>query len=109
MARQVIVWTTTAWEDLDRIAKFIARDSRNYAASFVREVRDASRSLESLAERGRWVPELKRPDIRELIVLSHRLVYKVDAEQILILGLIHCAQDFGKAWRRREPRSGDSP
>ena len=36
MAREV-VWTEPAWEDLAATADYIARDSENYAATFVQE------------------------------------------------------------------------
>jgi len=40
-----------AWTDLDQAAAYIAKDSPYYAAAFVREVRDAARSLREFAER----------------------------------------------------------
>ena len=39
MARKV-VWTETAWRDLERSAESIAADSPVYAAAFVRRVRE---------------------------------------------------------------------
>jgi len=62
--------------ELDEIAQFIGRDSKFYAAAFVREARGAARSLKRFAERGRVVPEVADPEIRELFVSSYRLVYK---------------------------------
>jgi len=97
MARRV-VWTQAASADLEEAADYIARDSRYYAAAFVREVRAAGRSLRVFWERGRVVPELRRHEIRELLVRSYRLVYSVDAKQIHVLALIHGARDFIGAW-----------
>ena len=57
MARRVS-WSRPALEDLDQIAGYIALDSKYYSATFVREVRDAARTLAQLANRGRMVPEL---------------------------------------------------
>ncbi len=76
MARKVI-WTESAWIDLEEVADYIAKDSPHYASAFVREVRDAVRSLIDLAERGRLVPEFNDPSIRELFVRSYRLIYQV--------------------------------
>ena len=101
-----IVWTETAWRDLDQVIQYIAKDSTHYAASFAREVRDASRSLSRFAEGGRWVPELGSPDIREVFVGSYRLVYSLSGETLHILGLIHGARELGTIWKR-EKRSGD--
>ena len=44
MARKV-VWSYESTDDLEAVAEYIARDSSFYAAAFVREVLDASRSL----------------------------------------------------------------
>lgn len=99
MARRV-VWTAAASFDLEEAAGYIARDSRYYAAAFVREIRAAARSLRTLSGRGRVVPELGQPDIRELLVRNYRLVYNVTPEGVYILALIHGARDFAKAWDR---------
>jgi len=44
MARK-IVWSYEATADLTTLAEYINRDSPSYAAAFVHEIRDASRSL----------------------------------------------------------------
>ncbi|MGD1104265.1 MAG: type II toxin-antitoxin system RelE/ParE family toxin [Terriglobia bacterium] len=101
-----VIWTETAWGDLEQIAQYISRDSAHYAAAFAREVRDASRSLSRFAGRGRIVPELGQPDIREIFVRNYRLVYSLSGETLHILGLIHGARELGAVWER-EKRSGD--
>jgi toxin ParE1/3/4 len=50
-------WKEVTQDDLDKIASYIAEDSPNYAAAFVREALDATQSLTHLAQRGRIVPE----------------------------------------------------
>nr|VFJ64088.1 MAG: Plasmid stabilization system protein ParE [Candidatus Kentron sp. DK] len=100
MARTVR-WTETAIEDLDEATGFIARDSRYYAAAFVREVRGAARSLDFSPERGRVVPEVDRTDIREIFVKSHRLIYQVTNRQVFILAFIHGARNLAFLWERR--------
>jgi plasmid stabilization system protein ParE len=97
MARRV-AWTEAASSDLAEAAGYIARDSRYYAAAFVREVRAAARSLRVSSERGRIVPELGQPDIRELLVRSYRLVYNVAPRHVHVLALIHGARYFTKVW-----------
>ena len=76
MARTVI-WTEAGLQDLDDIAEFIARDSKLYARAFVKEARQAGRSLKRFPERGRVVPEVDDSEIRELFVRRYRLVYKI--------------------------------
>jgi len=101
VAREV-AWTETAWRDLERIADYVAEDSPGYAATLVRDVRDLARSLGELTERGRIVPELDDPSVRELIVGSYRLIYEADEESVFILGLIHGARDLEALWGREK-------
>lgn len=76
MARTVR-WTETATTDLEEVVEFIARDSRFYAAALVREARAGANSLRTFADRGRVVPEIDVPDIREVFIRSYRLIYQV--------------------------------
>ena len=63
MARKV-EWTESAWNDLSKIADYIAQDSPHYASAFVSEINDAAESLQQFAERGRKVPEFNESSIR---------------------------------------------
>ncbi|MGO9271910.1 MAG: type II toxin-antitoxin system RelE/ParE family toxin [Terriglobia bacterium] len=65
---QRVIWTEAAWNDLEATAEYIAKDSRRYAAALVREVKSVARSLRSLSQRGRVVPEFSDPSLRELFV-----------------------------------------
>jgi toxin ParE1/3/4 len=100
MAKRVI-WTIAAWNDLETVADFISRDSPYYAAAWVREVRDAARSLNVMSMRGRVVPEIGDRQILELIIQSYRLVYKVERSRVAVLGIIHGARDLKTLWVRR--------
>lgn len=33
-----VMWTASAWRDLEEVAEYIAKDSPHYAAAFVREM-----------------------------------------------------------------------
>jgi plasmid stabilization system protein ParE len=101
MARKV-AWTEAAWSDLEGVSDYIAKDSPYYAATFVREVRDAARSLAYLSERGRVVPEFGDPTIRELLVRRYRLVYQVTEQMVYIIGFIHGARDLTELWEREK-------
>lgn len=99
MARQV-TWTEIAWSDLEAAADYIVKDSPYFAAAFVREVREAARSLAHLAERGRVVPELENRSIRELFVRNYRLIYQVTEQSVYIVGFIHGARDLWALWQQ---------
>jgi plasmid stabilization system protein ParE len=44
--------------------------------------------------RGRIVPEMADDLVRELFVKSHRLIYEVRADKIVILAFLHGARRF---------------
>ena len=96
MDREVI-WSDPAWDDVENAADYIAQDSKFYAAAFVQEITEAAASLANFAERGRVVPEFGDASIRELLVRSYRLVYKVSENHALILTLVHGAQRFPRS------------
>ena len=99
MARKII-WTESAWQDLEETAEYIAKDSIHYAAAIIRQGRDAARSLTRLSERSRIVPEFNDPAIRELIVGNYRLIYQLTDQAIYIVGFIHGARDLWALWER---------
>ena len=101
MARKVN-WAYEATTDLEALAEYIARDSAFYASAFVQEIRDASRSLNEFSERGRIVPELGNPNIRELFVREYRLIYSIEESRVVILGLIHGKRDLKRLWKREK-------
>jgi toxin ParE1/3/4 len=79
------------------VAEYISRDSESYAATVVRELVAAARSLRVLADRGRQVPEYDDPSVRELIVRKYRLVYRVQPERVEVLRIIHGAREMPPA------------
>ena len=105
MAR-TIRWTESAINDLEEVAEFIARDSRFYATTVVKEARKAARSLRVSAERGRVVPESNSSNIRELFLWKYRLIYKVTSHHVYILAFIHGARDLESLWKRRGEPEG---
>jgi plasmid stabilization system protein ParE len=108
MARSV-VWTDLAWQDLERVVDTIARDSPTYAAGFARRVWERAQSLDELSYRGRVVPELGDPEVRELILANYRLLYEIRGETVYLLGLIHGARDLPALWEREGESRKDDP
>jgi plasmid stabilization system protein ParE len=92
---RTIVWTDSAATDLELVVQHIARDSKIYAAAFAREVQAAAASLATLSHRGRIVPELNDPAIRELFVRKYRLMYQVRSDRVEIVAFVHGATQLG--------------
>ncbi len=89
-----VKWSPEAVEDVESIAQYISRDSQFYAQSTVSKIIDFSRSVARFPKMGRMVPEFKDKKIRERLVYSYRLVYKIERSQILIIAVIHGKQLF---------------
>ncbi len=93
MARRVR-WTPGALKDLDEIAAYIARDSRFYAAIYVRRMFAASRSLSTLPMRARIVPEVGEVNLRELLIGNYRLIFRLFELEIQIITVINQTRDL---------------
>ena len=61
-------WTKQAVDDLRSIREFIERDSPRYGRLVAERLFEATSRIEIFPESGRVVPEVRRDDIRELIV-----------------------------------------
>lgn len=85
--------STRAAKDLDRIARFIERDDPDAALRVTRKVFDDCVAIGNFPECGR---PGHRKNTRELIisVLPYTVIYKVEAEVIVILHIFHGAQDW---------------
>lgn len=62
---------------------------------------EAAGSLSAFGERGRIVPELGEPSVRELLVGRYRLIYEVGATDIVVLAVVHGARSLSLRWRAR--------
>lgn len=91
-----VKWTTPAWNDVEEIARVIARDSPRYAVVLQREAQAAASSLSQFARRGRMVRERNDDRLRELIIgRSYRLIYKIFPEnEVHIIAFLNCARDL---------------
>jgi plasmid stabilization system protein ParE len=97
-ARRRVAWTLEARRTLEEVLEFIARDSPEGARRVLEQSFAAARSLSTLSERGRVVPERADASIREIFVYRYRLIYRVSEDSVAILAFIHGARDFGR-WR----------
>jgi len=85
-----IKWTNEALRRLFEIEDFISLDSSERAEKFIDQVIEHAviEHAETLLDkpgRGRTVPEISNPDIRELIFKKYRIVYRIKGNSIDIL------------------------
>ena len=97
-----VVWTRPARDDLREIHAYIARDSVHYARLVTEGLVHAVDRLRDYPLSGRVVPELEQPTIREVIAGQYRIVYRVTADAVQILTVVHGARDFPPSSVRRD-------
>lgn len=88
MARR-IGWSQRALSDLEGIANYIAADSANYARTVVKKIVSQIRTLARFPRAGRKVPEFNDENVRELIIYSYRVIYRIEGDEVVIAAIVH--------------------
>ena len=83
-----VVWSPRAAKDLDSIIEYIAADSPAYAGTVLKNIVSQTRILARFPQAGRMVPEYDDENIRELIVYSYRIIYRLEHEEALIVAAV---------------------
>lgn len=91
---QSVVWSKPAVKDLERIFEYIFEDDPGYAYVFYQNVIEKAKTLSGFPKRGRTVPELENNAIREIFIHRYRMIYRIEAERILVLTFIHGARQL---------------
>lgn len=85
-------WTQNAIEHLVKIYEHIAINSPTYAKRMVDGITRRSEQIAEQPLSGRKVPEYQTEDIRKLIEKPYRIIYRIKADQIDVLAVIHGAR-----------------
>jgi toxin ParE1/3/4 len=80
-----VIWTKEALEKLSEIEEFIAKNSQQRAEQFVNYLIERDESISQNPFIGHMLPEISKPNIRELIIRKYRIVYRIKEEKIEIL------------------------
>lgn len=91
MTRRKVLWARAARRDLEAIVAYLAQRSPQAALAVLERLEARARSLATLADRGRLVPELDRLRIRhyrELVVPPYRVVYRIRERRVLVLAVV---------------------
>ena len=87
-----IIWSPLALERVSEIADYIAQDNASAAEKWLKSVFDRVLLLKHFPHSGRIVPEVNRPEIREVFVKKYRIIYRVDTKSLSILTVRHGLQ-----------------
>ena len=85
-------WTARAEARLDAIHAYIAQDNPAAALRVVQQILRRSWQIAAFPNSGRRVPDYARDDVRELIEGSYCIVYRLLADRIDVLAVMHNAQ-----------------
>ncbi len=78
-------WTERAAADLIAIGGYIAADDPAAARAWVEKLRQRAAKAAKLSRAGRVVPEIGRADVREVLLRTYRIVYRVADGGIVML------------------------
>jgi plasmid stabilization system protein ParE len=87
-------WTHRAEKDLENIGDYIAEDDPVAALRWVGLLLEKARLAAQLPGVGRVVPELGRADVREVLLRSYRIVYRVRGRDVEVLTVFEGHQLF---------------
>lgn len=79
---------------LDEALDYIAVERPAAALRWFDDAMQRVRSLERFPDLGRIVPELQRPEIREVLVDPYRVPYHRGEQQVTILAVLHDRRQF---------------
>ena len=82
-------WTDQSIEDLINITDFIAKDSVKYSVIQLKRIRERAKLLRKQPLLGRVVPETNSESIRELILGSYRIIYRIISEERIDVLTVH--------------------
>ena len=72
-----VILTTQSLDDLEEIVAFIAKDNPERARTFGNALIDRALSVATFPERGRVVPEIGEPSVREILHGLYRIIYEI--------------------------------
>ena len=93
MGQFKVIFVPRANEDLKDIVRFVAlQNSGEVAEKLGLQLIEKALSLTTFPERGRVVPELKDPAIREIFFKTYRIVFRVRDQSVEVLRFWHAAR-----------------
>ena len=89
-----VIWAPRAIARASEIAAYIAAERPGAAAKWVDAVFAAVATLRSHPRRGRKVPEVNRPEVRELLHGAYRIIYRQDLRRVVVLTVRHARRQW---------------
>ncbi|MDK1390158.1 type II toxin-antitoxin system RelE/ParE family toxin [Sinorhizobium sp. 7-81] len=87
-------FTTEAKADLQQIGDYIAKDNPSRALSFVDELEQKCLTLATSSKAFPLVPRYEHHGVRRRVHGSYLIFYRVEAEQVVIVHVLHGAMEY---------------
>lgn len=87
-----LTWSPRSVRDLEDIGEFISCNSKHYAKIVVQGIKKLAGKIPQQPRLGGMVPEYERDDLRERLFHEYRILYRIRAEQIEIVRVVHGAR-----------------
>lgn len=92
-----VIWSPQAIDRAVEQAEHIALDKPGAAGNWLSELFALAEGLADFPELGRVVPELGRPEYRELSYGRYRVIYRLEGEQVSVLTVRHSRMLFDRS------------
>ena len=91
-----ITWAPRAKRRAGEYGEHIAQDNEEAAYAWLVGIFEEVERLKDFPKQGRVVPEIRRPDVRGIYYMSHRIIYKIGSRRIRIVTIRHGRQLLDK-------------
>lgn len=91
-----VVWTKKAYEQLERVVKYIkAEQSSSYAEVVLNKILTSTRSLADFPQIGQTELFLshKKSEYHYLLVWRYKIVYRVNGDKVTVSRVFHTSRD----------------
>jgi plasmid stabilization system protein ParE len=92
-----VVWSALAEQRALEAVDYISHDRPDGAIEWLEALIANVSRLDRMARRGRAVPEIGRPAIREIFHEPYRIIYRIDPSRVVILTLRHWNREWDSA------------
>jgi toxin ParE1/3/4 len=89
-----LIWAPSALDDIDAIAEYISRDSKDRAALFVTRLIESTDRLKEFPLSGRVILEIGDTSCREIVYRSYHILYRIVGNKIWITSVVHDARNW---------------
>jgi len=87
-----IIWSPLSLDRIVEITEYIAEDKPGASEKWVESIFKSIERLLKFPESGRIVPEIKRQEIREILLGNYRIIYRIELDIISVLTVRHGKQ-----------------